>query len=615
MAAALALALVALLVSPTRAELKFVAADGSLSDTFPQTPVLLMHGDEAATVTVLYRGEKPASAEVKPVADSDRSIWHTGQITSNAVVSHQVQNKNQWTNYSVPFSFDQGVGRAQWSFVVHFADGSQESVSGEFIVAGLVVTQSGNIVSGDNRQGISIPSYETFLSSQQDLNLVVQACGVQGTSDVDFSSVEFSAMDVMTGTDLKQLASADIAPSGKLNLVLAKYRVGSGKFIINIDVPGIELDGEIYETVLNIKMDTAAVPPPVVVPQSASCTGGYLSVPMYNLLKPPASKNAQSCTLTIGGNAIPFDRAMSKLVQPDQTIVFKTDGHTGSASVACDGTNAVVLGGFSNNTFGVSSNGAILLPNGSSVGLASSFLQPPLADKDGMIRLDTQIRVVSGDPKTYSIESASKILEAVCYFTDGTSCELVNVTKGSAILDINNHVNAATADANRESLDHSIRSCSFQQHVGVPCDDIELNKSVEVHAAESKTKDAASANGRSGTPSAVPIIAGLIGGLCLILVVVGSLWLVHRRNNERTESSISSAGPVGVPDPDNVLYQQAIVRDIYGRGDFSTGGPTPEAIALRRRESELRDSSLRPSSVVSSLRPPPSADDSSSLSV
>jgi hypothetical protein len=609
-----AFALLALLCASTHAhaELKVLANDGSLSDSFPPTPILLMYGNETTNVTVLYRGEAPVFTVVESVTAADRDVWYAGEVSEASVFDDNVPNKSEWTNYSIPFVFDQGVGRTQWSFVVHLSNGRRESIHGEFVVAGLVVRQNGNIVSGINRQGITIPSYESFVLSPQDLQLDVKFCNMQGSENVDISATTFSATDVMSGTDLKQLASANITANGKLNVVIGKYRVGSGKFIINIAVPGIDLNGKVHETMLKVKMDNVATPPAVVVLESATSTPGYLSVPMYNLLDPPAIKNVQSCTLTIGANAISFDPTMSKLVQPDQTIVFKTGGHAGLASVSCDGAGAIVLGGFPNNTFGISSTGSVLLPNRSSHGLAASLIEPRLCDKEAMVRLDTQLRVVSADPKTYTMESAQTILEAVCFFSNGTSCTLVNVTKGSAILDINNYVGSGKEERGRESLEHSIRSCTFQKRVGVPCSEIELNKSIKAHTAPGNNNQEPAKGRETGPPSHAPIVAGLVGGLCLVLVVIGSLWFVHRHNNIRTESEISSSGPIGVPDADDVVYQQAIVRDIYGRGDFSSGGSTPEAVALRRREFEFRESSPRPAlSVVSSLRPPRSTGASS----
>jgi hypothetical protein len=87
----------------------------------------------------------------------------------------------------------------------------------------------------------------------------------------------------------------------------------------------------------------------------------------------------------------------------------------------------------------------------------------------------------------------------------------------------------------------------------------------------SKAGDAA-----DGKRAQVAVIGGVVGGVCLILGVLASVWLVQRRNHERSEIMLSTSGPLGIPESGNVLYQQAIVRDIYGRGDIARTAQTVE---------------------------------------
>eukprot|EP00183_Erythrolobus_madagascarensis_P003380 CAMPEP_0185850892 /NCGR_PEP_ID=MMETSP1354-20130828/4845_1 /TAXON_ID=708628 /ORGANISM="Erythrolobus madagascarensis, Strain CCMP3276" /LENGTH=683 /DNA_ID=CAMNT_0028551619 /DNA_START=212 /DNA_END=2263 /DNA_ORIENTATION=+ len=78
----------------------------------------------------------------------------------------------------------------------------------------------------------------------------------------------------------------------------------------------------------------------------------------------------------------------------------------------------------------------------------------------------------------------------------------------------------------------------------------------------------------SGATGALPTwaiaVISVIAGLLLILLIAVALFLLlSRGEDEDTESSYQSDGPALVPRPDDVMYQQAIVHDEYGRGEWS----------------------------------------------
>eukprot|EP00168_Porphyra_purpurea_P012871 TRINITY_DN344_c0_g1_i2.p1 TRINITY_DN344_c0_g1~~TRINITY_DN344_c0_g1_i2.p1 ORF type:complete len:236 (-),score=94.01 TRINITY_DN344_c0_g1_i2:191-808(-) len=92
---------------------------------------------------------------------------------------------------------------------------------------------------------------------------------------------------------------------------------------------------------------------------------------------------------------------------------------------------------------------------------------------------------------------------------------------------------------------------------------------------------------------AIALVA-VLGALVVLVLVCLALWVVYRRSSDSSASEYSSSGPLGVPDPDDLLYNESVVRDVYGRSNGA--GPTAEAAAERAKEAELRDEFPRPPS-------------------
>lgn len=629
-AALLALAVVCAVLGGAAAELEVAGGGGGDGDG---EVVLLSYGEEERRVTVLRRGGA-AVVRAEVVGGGGDGLWVAGEAEGGGVAA----GDGGWVNYTLPFVFEQGVGVGEWVFEVEDEEGAVERVAGRWVVAGVVVKRGGGVVSGIGRESVSVGTWAE-VAARRVVEFEVDAVGADGAELADLRGVSVAVVD-KNGQAYEQVESAELA-GGRLVLTFASYRVGSGELVVEIDAPGIAAGGEAFETTLALHFDGAGgVPPPVVVPERvANGRDGYATVPMYNLLSPPAAADVEKCVLTIGGAEVAHSVEKSSLVQPDQKIVFKVDGATGPASVVCDGREATVLGGNGESAFDVPEPGSG--PAGAGGGragaedaegegeaeagygagvnatLAANSLEPPLEEREGTARLRSRLRVVSADPATYSVNEAADVLEAVCFYTGGSDCSLVRVTKGSAVLDVESYVAEGSEVAAGDKLRDAVERCDFQKRIGVACDEIQLDDSAAL-AASAATPDGRGSGGEGrGTSALVIGLSAAAGGIALILVVVAAGWIVYRRSAEQAESDFSSSGPLGVPERDESLYQQAIVRDIYGRGDFMGGAPTVAAAEQSRREADARESVPRPpsSSAASSFLSRHTADASSTYSV
>jgi hypothetical protein len=529
---------------------------------------------------------------------------------------------------------------------VEDVDGGVERLEGEFVIAGVVVRKDGQVVSGLGRESLSVGSWAEIAQNGV-VTFEVDAVGVDGARPVDLETVSVTVVDD-NGQVYGQVEEAGITGDGKLVARFAPYRVGSGKMTVDIHAPGIEVDGEAFETTMKVHFEEGGgAPPAVVVPEGVEADqAGWVAVTMYNLLSPPAEKDVERCVMKIGEAEVSHDVAKSRLVQPDQKIMFKVDGKTGPASVKCDGKDAVILGGDGAASFDVPEPGsgptggvsgaAATTKNATDAGsggvngdagasgvdvnatLAVNSLEPPLEERKGKVRMGSQIRVVSADPSTYSVNEAADVLEALCFFTEGSNCSLTKVTKGSAILDVESYVTAGTENKALDKLRTAVETCEFQKRIGISdCNEIQLNESTVLASSAVTADDTSSVKKKRGVSALAVGLSAAAGGIALILLIVAAVWVVYRRNAEQMESDFSSSGPLGVPENDESLYQQAIVRDIYGRGDFTGGIPMEEVAEQSRREAELRDTMLRPpsSSGGSSFLSPPTEEASSTYSV
>lgn len=564
---------------------------GELVDKFPATPILLQGGASETSATVLYTGDElPTSALVKAVAKSDFGLWSADEVVSNVVTD--AAGSEKVVNYTLPFVFEEGVGLAQWAFVVEFEDGSQEFIEGQYIVAGVVAKQDGKLVSGDDRV------YETT-SSTTEFDLEVTA--LDGSDLVDLETLEISVFDAKTGKTVES-DKVDVSTSQQGTLEV-KYsddvQVGD-KYTIELVAPEIEFEGEVFETELNLavkEMPSDSQASAETSDAAASAEETKEAAPEV----PSGAEEAEETTKEIPSGAEDGSSSAGETTaetSDEETPAGASDtgGKTGSADPPAQGTEPSDSG---NTTAGAT--GKVL---------AKDSLEDSLEPKDGKEVVLSLIRIVPADPSTYLLQSAGNVLDAVCHFTQGSDCSMVNVTKGSAIVHVENYVAAESFDASVEALEGSILDCDFQDRVGTACENVELASKVVKRADDSRTLEGNVSKSRSGPPVWLIATSSIAGAVALVAAVIAALWLVHRKSEEQNESDFSSSGPMGVPEPDNMLYQQAIVRDIYGRGDFSSGALTEEAAETRRKDVERMEAAQRPPSSSVNLTVP--TDDASS---
>lgn len=557
-------ALLALFVVTT-AELRFAEGD-------EKTVVLASFGDASAAVSLLYRGDGPDLA-ADDVDISPSSLFSAGTVSFAPAPAG-------YTNLTIPLTFDKGVGSESYTVTVR-----DSSVEGTVIVAGCVILDDGVIVSGDDGEGVSVG--QTGRRTYD-----VKAVDVDG-SRVDISGASITAREA-SGPYFKEVdMDRTSITSTEFVLAISEYRVGTGKFIINFDIPAISLNGESFETVLHVSQTTEPAPPCVAMASGVVEEDGFVVVPMFNLLSPPRSSPVEKVVITIGSESAEWDTDRSDLSQPDQTVYFPIAA-TGEASITCDGEPAEIIGGD-------------LVTSG---GPLATTQVATLPSSDTMSRFDWVIRVVKSSPETLSAASANKILAKCCEVINGQNCVYESIEDGSAIMNNAALLEEDDADSAKEKLDACFKDCTCQTDLGFECSgEIELGK-MNVQKAAASTTAAA-----GGLATWTIALIASVGAFALILVLVLGLWAVYRRSAEQSESDYSSSGPLGVPDPSDLLYEQSIVRDIYGRGDFPDGGPSQAVAEQRAREAALREEYPRPPSSSGLSRGTGTDDASSTYSV
>ena len=385
------------------------------------------------------------------------------------------------------------------------------------------------------------------------------------------------------------------------------YRLGTGYFLLEFETTAITLNGESFETVLKVSQDIMSVPC-VAFGGTYEVTDGFVAIPMYNLGVPPRSAPFSEVAITVGSTTVRWDTSKSSLDPPDQTVYFPIT-EEGSATISCDGEDGVILAPEddpSSDTIEIENNTPV--PPSPSPPLATTITSDlPEADPD-QITFEALIKVVKSDPNVLSAPDATLISNTFCDYIGSSGCVITKIVKGSAVLTTQGYIDEGKADGADDSLRDAFLSCEFQNKTGYACEgEIEL-----ISTSSSPNKLAGGSAAASGmAPWTIALIAS-VGAFVLVLIIVLSLWFVYRRSAEQSESDYSSSGPLGVPDPNDLLYEQSIVRDIYGRGDFGDGGPS-EAVAVERaREAALREESLRPPSSSGISRGGVSTDDASS---
>lgn len=508
--------------------------------TSPRTIIALpSFGEGDLSLTVLAK--PPAGPDPGPPTLSPSDLYEVGApaITSAA---------DGFTNFTYPLALTGEVGVADL-----IVSAGSKTLKATLIAAGFVIKDSdGNTVSGDDRAGVAVgQDGETVYD--------VVAVGTNGKS-VDLSDVTINPRPANKGAYMEEV---DLTNTGfsrnKFTLAINKFRVGTGAFLIAFELPTVEADGETFETVLYASQSTTPAPPCVVVGSELVSRSGTVEVSMFNLLSPPLPSHVKNIVLSVGGNSYDYNKGQSSLVNPTSTVVFSSVADSGDASITCDGSAAVVL------EDGVEVSD-LTVTGESGDPLAKDTLIKKLPSPGSDVLITSTVRVVDSDPLTLTEAEAETIKAEYISTVSASKCVIANITAGSAIIFFGAVV--SDADAAQKAVEEAFSSCAFQKNTGYRCSKLELGGSQTVNVAGS------TAIAAGGIATWSIILIACIGAFSLIAVVSLSLWAVYRRSSDLSESSYNSAGPMGVPDPSDLLYEQTIVRDIYGRGE--EGGPTAE---------------------------------------
>lgn len=539
-----------------------------------KTTVLASFGDAVASVSVLYWGPEVAAEDVTVEGD-----LVTAGLPEVAATSEK------FINYTIPLSFDKGVGPGEYTITI-----GPTSVKGNVCVAGFVILDDGKIVSGEGAEGVSVGQTG---STTYDVKAYDGEC-----KPVDISATKISATEA-EGTYFKELDQDKTSIDAEsFVLAIADYRVGTGSFIVQFETDAIEYRGESFETVLNVKQSTDPEPPCVAIGGDITTKDGYVLVPMYNLRSPPLSSPVREVVISIDGESATWDTDKSDLSVPDQIAAFKISA-AGTASITCDGKDAKIIGG----DISVSGDGV--------VELAKDTLVSELDAPDSFAVFSAVLRVIPADPDTFTRAQGQALLDLFGTTVGSSRYALTSVTRGSAVCSVQAAIEEDTGEEAEAALARALEKpeCEFQTKLGYECDDIVVSDMV--------VKAVAGLNGAAtaGLATWTIVLIACVGAFALILVVVLGLWAVYRRSAEQSESDYSSSGPLGVPDPSDLLYEQSIVRDIYGRGDFPDGGPSQAVAEQRAREADLREEYPRPPSSSGLSRGAGTDDASSTYSV
>lgn len=563
MVARAAFVLLLSLLSLSLAELKFSGEDADIV-------TLASFGDAQASVSVLYNGP-------------DASATVTGNDLCTAGDSSESPATGGYTNYTIPLTCDKGVGVDTYTVTV-----GDYTVEGKITVAGFVIKSDGVVVSGDDGAGVTVGQDGTY-----EYEVMVVGAGDSFDSTTTIKARESSGV-YMKEVDFSKTSIDET----KFVLSINKYRVGTGSFMIDFEAPSITVDGETFETVLKVTQETSPAPPCVVEGGEKAIEDGMVKVKMFNLLTPPLSEPVSEVVLTVDGTSTSWSTAMSSLGLPDQTVAFSASA-AGAASITCDGADAYVMG-----------DDLVVTGSVAAEDLASSLITTlPEAGADETV-VTAVIRAVDASAATFPKSAAMEILAKVKSTLGASETELLDLVEGSAVMTTGSNVKTDTATSSQTDLEECFKSCDCQTELGYDCDKLTLEK-----ASTNAVGGAAATATTAGLATWTIVLIAAVGAFALIMVIMLGLLAVYRRSADQSESDYSSSGPLGVPDPSDLLYEQSIVRDIYGRGDFPNGGPSAAVAEQRAREADLREEFPRPPSSSGLSRGSATDDASSTYSV
>ncbi len=568
-------------------------ADGKDYPDIP-TRVVLHSAGVVETVSVFYKG----GGSVQDVAitnptDGALSLFRAGEVIKSTA--------GGYTNVTCTFTGTNNVGREGYKVKITDNAGGSAEISGTLVMAGIVIMDdTGKVVSGDEGAGVTVEASRSYTYK-------VKAIDTSGNAmDASGSTISYQEK---TGTYMEVVDKAKTGfGADSLTLAMANGRYGSGSFQLTIENSAISYGGEIYETVL-----FCTQPIPATIPCYARGgtyklgKDGSVKIPMYNLLTPPQKKAVAQIGMTVGSSdVVDYEKTASDMKVPTQMVVFNPPA-TGRARITCDGAEAGTSGG------DVIITGTLPEAPEESTELATSYTRS-LDHKTGYDIISAKATFVNSSPKLLTWAKAKLLLKVMCDEMPGESCTLEKVVQGSAVCSVSGLCPAGESKSCMSKLTTCFGSGVCQARVGETKDTLIWDDMQVTKNSVLGTTGSVAAGGAALATWTIILIA-VVGAFAIILLIMLALWAVYRRNAEQSESDYSSSGPLGVPDPSDLLYEQSIVRDIYGRGDFPEGGPTAAAAAERAREADMREEFPRPPSSSGVSRGAQTDDASSTYSV
>lgn len=600
-------------------------ADGLYSSTSPLTPLLLQYGAASHEMTVLLRAnssdETVVSATLVPNEERSASVL-TSVSTPTITAGGASEGGVPLTNVTFTNGFEGMVGKAHYTVTVETTK-AVYVCHGAYSVGGFVMLVNGEVVSGDDKDGLALPGvYALKAKALHRVDVKWHSFEDDRGPAPGVDGIQLSLSEQEGSVWLRELEWDDSCPSdgfvnGRLaadcamgfnpgatqfGIKMSPYRVGYGQFFIHMTWPAVNLDGEAFETVLPVSIRKAAATPCVAMSESLSVntSGGDVSLSMFNLLSPPQPTDVQQVILTYNGKSYAHNPSGTLLEQPDQTVTWTVDGgdprSTYPVTIGCD------FGGTRGVTTAIEHPSPITI---SMVGEALKATPHPLPPRDDKDILQAEVRLVRFRPWNYTVNAAAPIeagMSALC----GVPLDklgIASIRRGSVIIAPQAYVDGeAEFTRMANSLTAAFEDCSAQAAMDEACPDasllgIEMIPRLAAVVDDDNSPGVGSgsdvAAGASLAPWAVALIV-VFAALVALLVVATILFVVSRRNAESTQSGASSSGPLGVPAPQTVLYSEGVVRDMYGRGPV--GGPTEEAVAEREEQAEAREGLPRPPS-------------------
>eukprot|EP00168_Porphyra_purpurea_P009440 TRINITY_DN229_c0_g1_i5.p1 TRINITY_DN229_c0_g1~~TRINITY_DN229_c0_g1_i5.p1 ORF type:complete len:689 (+),score=217.46 TRINITY_DN229_c0_g1_i5:655-2721(+) len=560
-------------------------AEGLHINTSVAKQVLLMYGSATDTISFSFRpATKTEEIESVSIKGYKRAIITSVSEPELTVVGNV--GGVPVTNMTFTIGFDGTVGDTGYEVEV-VTDVDTYTMEGAYEVGGFVLSLDDKIVSGEEKDGLQLGDVVALV------NKPLTECSMKwrafGSSTPEIGNIQIAFKEQEGSTFLKEVEYEDtcevdgyvdnklapgcgvgFSPGGQAFAIkTSPYRCGYGQFFIHFTWPSVELNGEVFETVLMVKFDKSSPPPCVALGSTVEVdsSGGIVAVDMFNLLNPPQPSDVEKVILSYDGKSFDSNNGRSTLEQPDQRIVFEvsggTSGETYDATIECafeDRTiEATYLGG------------KVTIDVTGEAGVAES---KDLPERDGTIRVAVLIEFDRYDPDNYTVAIHNKCLAGFFAMLGGDADDygLGIVRRGSAIPEVLMYADDQEdyeAKVEKLKADLAEDSCKGQEAMEEPCDKVRFLESYIV---------ASDGSGVAGEwrrchycvwPRDLVDCAHCGAGRCDRDAAHCARFVgpFTGGSAEQTESDYSTSGPLGVPDPDDLLYNESVVRDVYGRSE------------------------------------------------